>query len=284
MKKDEAKSIAFLLPAIMLALVFVYFPLLKTLIASFFSVSFSGKLKAFTGLANYKALFSRTEFLTSVFVTVRFTLLFVPFNTALVLLAAVLSERERKNSPFFETAFFLPMALSLSSACLVFKFFFNPSIGLINSALGLNIEWLESITAATASLLILCVYLDFGIDYILLITAFKSLDESVTDAAVLDGAGETALLFRIKLPLIKPTLNYVVFMGMRDALLMAVPPMILTEGGPFRATETIVYHYYNLVFRSNSYGQGAAISAIIFLFCALTSITFAFIRRKRGAR
>ncbi len=90
------------------------------------------------------------------------------------------------------------------------------------------------------------------------------------------------MITRIKLPLIKPTLSFIIFMGFKDSLMMSVPPMILTEGGPLKETQTLIYYYYNLVFRSNSYGQGAAISSLIFLFCILVVLAYSFIKRKKA--
>ncbi len=281
MKKAKLKPYLLLLPAILLAGLFVYYPLVKTFISSFFAISFSGKLKSFVGLANYKALFSRTELLHSVLVTLRFALFFVPFNTIIILLTALLCEKERKSSPFFETVFFLPMALSLSSTCLVFKFMFNPSLGIINSIFHLKINWIDSPLAANFSLLTLCIFLDFGINFILFLTALRSIEKDVVSAAVLDGANTFTLIWKIKLPLIKPTLSFIIFMGIKDSLMMSVPPMILTEGGPFKETQTLIYYYYNLVFRSNSYAQGAAISSLIFIVCILAIVIYNAIKSKR---
>ncbi len=176
MKKANYKPYLYLLPAVLLALVFVYYPLIKTFFSSFFAVSFSGKLKSFVALDNYIALFSRSELMHSLWVTIRFTIVFVPLNTIVILLAALLCEKERKSSPIFETIFFLPLALSLSSACLVFKFMFNPSLGIINSAFNLRVNWIDNIVAANFSLIVLCIFLDFGINFILYLTALRSLD------------------------------------------------------------------------------------------------------------
>lgn len=281
MKKTKIKPYLYLAPALLLAFVFVYYPLIKTFISSFFSISFNGKLKNFVFFANYKSLFSRNELAHSIWVTLRFAIFFVPLNTITILFASLLCEKESKASKFFETGFFLPLALSLSSACLVFKFLFNPSLGIINSALHLNINWIDSTAGANVSLLLLCLFLDFGINFILLLSALRSIDKSVIQAALLDGANVWTMVWKIKLPLIKPTLSFIIFMGVRDSLLMTVPPMILTEGGPFNETQTLIYYYYNLVFRSNSYGQGAAICALIFLFCITVSLLYnAFKTRK----
>lgn len=281
MKKAKLLPYFYVLPALFLSLTFVYYPIIKTFIASFFSISFNGKLKSFVFFENYLNIFTRGELFHSMLVTIRFTLLFVPVNTIVILAAVLLCEKQYKGSRFFETAFFLPLTLSLSSACLVFKFMFNPSLGIINSFFHLNINWIDSTIFANISLIILCLFLDFGINFILLISALRSLDVSVIHAALLDGANTFTLITKVKLPLIKPTLSFVFFIGIRDALLMVVPPMILTEGGPFKETQTIVYYYYNLVFRSNSYGMGAAISSLILLTCILCVLVYSSIRKRR---
>ena len=124
----------------------------------------------------------------------------------------------------------------------------------------------------------LSVFLDFGLDYILLLSAYRSIDRSMIEAAEIDGAGGARMLFSIELPQIRPMLLVTVFMAAKDAALISAPVMVLTQGGPFRSTETIMYYYYLEAFRSANVQAGRAISVMM---VALSVLLMALAGRKR---
>ena len=174
------------------------------------------------------------------------------------------------------------MAVSLSAYAIVFSEMFRGRISIINRIFSTDIAWLESPGTAMLVLVILGVFLDFGIDYILLLSAFRSIDKDMIDAARLDGAGPMQSLFLIELPMIKPMLSATVFMAIKDAFLISAPVMVLTEGGPFRSTETVMYYYYLEAFRS---GNRAVESTIATLSVSISIAAMAAISlRRRHAR
>ena len=174
----------------------------------------------------------------------------------------------------------LPMAIGMSSIALIFKYMFRPSVGIVNRILGIDIQWTNDATAAMFSVVFLGVFLDFGLDYLLLLTAMRNLDRGPQEAAMIDGADEWRITTHIRLPMLSPTLFFVLFISIKDALLICAPVMVMTEGGPFRSTQTIVYQYYIEAFKNFNYGSAAAISTIVFILAF--AITMAAMKVDRG--
>ena len=280
MRKGNARPYFYILPALFLAFVFVYTPFIQSVFSSFFSIRQNGTINEFTGLENYRKLFSNEIFRESFANTFSFMILFVPLNIALITAAVLLTESLGKGKKIIETVFMLPMAIGMSSIALIFKYMFRPSIGIINRIIGYDVPWTNNAFCAMLSVAFLGVFLDFGLDYLLLLSALRNLDVSVTQAARLDGASERQVFTKIKLPLISPTLFFILFISIKDALLICAPIMVMTEGGPFRSTQTIVYYYYIEAFRNSNYAAAYSISTAVFIIAALITLISARIERQ----
>ena len=162
----------------------------------------------------------------------------------------------------------------------LFKEIFRGEVSIANRILSTSLLWLDERGSAMAVLVILGLFLDFAIDYILLISSFRSIDRSIIEAAEIDGAGSARMLFQIETPAIKTMLAITIFMALKDAILISAPVMVLTEGGPFRSTETIMYFYYLEAFKSGNRAYESTISSMMVLSSALLMGAIALIRRK----
>ena len=267
--RKTLKAYLFIAPALLIALVFYIYPFLKSFIFSFLTINQRGHITGFAFLENYKTLFRDKAFINSVRNTLRFTILFVPLNTLLTVGAATLTRKTHRFSSIAETIFFTPMAISLSGASLIFSLMFRGRVSIVNRIFHLSIEWLGERAPAMLVLVLLGVFLDFGIDFILLLTALKSNDKSVLEAAELDGAENERLFFCIELPMIKNIVIATVFLAIKDALLIVAPIMIVTEGGPFRSTETMMFYYYIEAFKSGNRAIANTLSVLLVAFAAL---------------
>ncbi|MDD7271627.1 MAG: sugar ABC transporter permease [Spirochaetales bacterium] len=269
MRKKIVKPYLYILPALLLAIVFVYYPFIRSVISSFFNISIKGKLNSFCAIANYKDLFTDEVFYLSLKNTFIFMVMFVPLNTLFVITLVVLTRRKNRLSKVAETVFMLPMTIGLSSAALLFKFMFNETNGVINSLLHLDILWSSKALPARFSLVFLGIFLDISIDYLLLLSAYRNLDKSPIEASMVDGCTPFQVFLYIKLPLLLPTLSFIVFIAIKDALLICAPIMVMTEGGPARSTQTIVYYYYLSAFKNSAFSKAAAISTCVFIIAAI---------------
>lgn len=275
MKSNNLKAYLLLMPSLILAGVFSFFPLAKSIIGSFCTISQQGKIIGFAGLDNFISLFSDKAFVSSIGHTLLFLVIFLPLNTLLILLAAVLTRRKEKHTAIAEYIFLTPMAISLSSMALIFREIFRGRISIINRLFSMDIPWLESPDYAIAVLAFLGVFLDFGIDYILLLSSFRKIDRSIIEAAAIDGSGDIRTLLMIELPEARPMLAVIVFLAIKDAVMISAPVMILTAGGPFRSTETIMYYYYLEAFRSGNHGAETSIATLMAAFSGLMVLALA---------
>ncbi len=277
----QLKPYLFMLPALALAYLFSYRPFFKTIANSFSLVNFSGRIIEFVGFENYRNLFADHNFQISFLNTFRFALFFVPINLVFCLVAALLVYRKRRFTAFNETLFILPMAVAMSSAALVFRALFNPTIGVVNYLLGLSIQWFNDPVWAMFTIIVLGVWMAIGLDFLLLLGALRSVPSQLLEAAEMEGAGAVAKFFRIQLPLISPTILFIVSTRLRDSMLLSGPVLVMTEGGPLRSTQTLVYQMYIEGFSGGNYSKGSAISVVVFLLTFLMILlAFRFERRR----
>ena len=268
-----AKPYLFLLPMLVFAVGFVYYPFLKTIAQSVSVVNFRGELTGFAGLDNFRYLFSRREFSIAMTNTLRLMGINVPVTVAITLLLAWFSARPRRWGPVYETMLALPMTVSMSAITLIFKVLLNPSVGFVNYALGLRLGWYTDRHTAMSGILLLTVWMGIGFNYLLFLSAFRAVPEDMIGSAKLDGAGPLTVLLRIQIPMISPTIMFVACTNMIQAMMTSGPILILTQGGPSRATTTLIYLMYTAGYRSANYGLAAAVSLVAF---AMT-LTFAIL-------
>lgn len=261
---QSIKPYLFLAPILLFAVGFVYYPFLKTLLFSVSTVNARGGITAFAGLENFAYLFSRREFSAALQNTVRLTALNVPVTLVLTLWMAYLCDRKRPLSGVYETLFTLPMAVAMSSVALVFKVLFNPTVGMVNWFLGVECGWLTEKSTALSVILLLTVWMGLGFNFLLFLSAFRGIPVPLIEAAQLDGAGRWSILWRIQLPLLSPTILYVVCTNTVQALMTSGPVLILTQGGPSRSTTTLIYMMYTSGYASSNYGLAACLSLVTF--------------------
>lgn len=258
------KPYLFLLPIVLFAMAFVYYPFIKTFIYSFSRVNFKGEITGFVGLENFSYLLSRRDFKTALGNTLKLTLINVPLTLALTMFLGMLGNNRRRLSGLYETMFTLPMAVSMSAAALIFKVLLNPTVGFINHALGLNIGWFTDRNTAMYGILMLTIWMGIGFDFLLFLSAFRSIPDQLIEAAIIDGASFKDKFLRIQLPLISPTILYVACTNMVLAMMTSGPIIILTQGGPSRSTTTLIYMMYSSGYGSSNYSLAACISIIAF--------------------
>ncbi|MDD4763952.1 MAG: sugar ABC transporter permease, partial [Sphaerochaetaceae bacterium] len=181
---------------------------------------------------------------------------------------------------FNESLFIMPLSVAMSSAAIVFQALFNPTIGVINFLFNVQVQWFNDPKWAMWVIVILCIWMAMGLDFLLLVGALRSIPKEVLEAAELDGSNRLQTFFHIQIPLISPTLMFVIANRLRDSMLLSGPVLVMTEGGPFRSTQTLVYQMYVEGFKSGNYSMGSAISVIVFLLSlAMIAVSFRFERK-----
>lgn len=277
---QAVKPYLFLVPILVFAIGFVYYPFFTTFTHSFSIVNAKGQITGFAGLENFSSLFSRSIFQTALKNSLLLTALNVPLTLVITLGLALLTNKKRRFSSIYETMFTLPMAISMSMAAMIFKVLLNPTVGYLNYALGINIGWFTDKKVALYGILQVTLWMGIAFDFLLFLSAVRGMPEQLIEAATIDGAGPVTRLFRIRLPLLSPTIFYVVCTNMVLAMMTSGPVMIITQGGPARSTTTLIYLMFTSGYGSSNYSLAACVSIISFaLTFGFTALAFVFERR-----
>lgn len=268
-------------PIMVFAVLFVYYPFIKTIINSVCSVNDKGEILGFVGLENFKYVFGRSDFAKALKNSLIITLINVPCTLIITISLARLAAKKRRLSPVYETMFTLPMSISMSAACMIFKSMFSPTLGFVNAFFGLELGWFENRQTALYTCLILTIWMGIGFDFLLFQSAFRAIPKHVMEAADLDGAGFFTRLFKIEVPLISSTIFYVLCTNTVLAMMTSGPMIIITQGGPSRSTTTLMYMMFASGYGSSNYSLAAVVSLVAFVLTfGFTVLSLIFERKK----
>ena len=266
------KPYVMLAPMLLFAIGFCYYPAIKPFLYSLCSVNFKGQITGFVGLENFRYLFTRPDFAKAIQNTLKLALINTPVTILLTLLFARLSAVRKPGRSIYELFFSLPMAVSMSAAALIFKMLLSPAASPVNILPGWNIDWLGNRNTAIWGIMMLTIWMGIGFNYLLFLSAFRNVPQSVMEAAEMDGAGMVRRFFHVELPVISPTLFYVLCTNLVQAVMTSGPIIILTDGGPARSTTTLIFMMYSSGYGSANYSLAACISLITFLITLLFTI------------
>ncbi|GAA0301817.1 multiple sugar transport system permease protein/sn-glycerol 3-phosphate transport system permease protein [Gracilibacillus halotolerans] len=278
------KGLLFLLPSILLFSVFLFYPLAKTIYLSFYLTDASGATTVYVGLENYKQLFISPIFQKSLEVTFLFVVYTVPGTIVISLFLALLANEKLKGIGIFRTIFSSTMGISVAAASVFWMFLFHPTIGWLNQMLATfgvdSIGWLTDPDWALFSVSISTIWMNIGFTFLILLGGLQSIDRYLYESADIDGAGYFYKLRRITIPMLSPTLFFVITVSFINAFQTFGQVDMLTRGGPQNETNVIVYSIYQEAFMN--YKHGAASAQAIILFILILLLTF--IQFKLGER
>ncbi|MFI3214062.1 MAG: sugar ABC transporter permease [Eubacteriales bacterium] len=275
LKKIKVEPYFFLVPTFLIFTLFLFYPFFKTIYLSLYKTDNMGRPKIFVGLDNYISLFTSKSFHNSLWVTLVFVVIVVIGSMALGLFTAVLCNKAFPGIRFFSTAFALPMAIASSSAALIFSIMLNPTIGIVNKLLNVNINWINDPKYALVCVALLTAWLNSGINFLYFSAGLSNIDDTIYERASVDGANSIQQFFRLTLPGIAPIMFYTIVVNIIQAFQSFGQVKILTGGGPGESTNLIVYSIYRDAFFNYKFGSAAAQSVILFvIIMSLTLIMF----------
>ncbi len=275
------EPVLYLAPAFLLLGLFVYYPFFKTVIESFFLVNSMGEIREFIGFENYINVLHNTKFIQAIFNTLKFVVFTVPFSVGLSFVLAMISSKKRRLSPLYETMFSLPMAMSTSVAAMIFELMFSPTLGIVNGLTGLNVQWLSDKNTALGVVIFIQVWMNLGYNYLFILSAIRGLPVEILEAADLDGATSWRRAVKIVMPMVSPTLFFLLCNSLAKMLMMSGLSLILTEGGPNGTTETMISFMYKQLTENANYNAAYA-SAIIAFLIPLVATIITFMYEKKG--
>ncbi len=260
---------AYLLPALLIFVVFTLYPFVLTCVQSVFTTNAKGDLIGFGGLDNYVRLFQSALYRISLKNTIVYIVLTVPGTMVLSLGMALLTSRDRKGMGIFRTIFTLTMGISVAAASMFWTFMFHPTMGLLNTAIemfgGEKIGWLTDMDIAIVSISIVTIWMNTGYCYLILLGGLKSIDKTYYECADIAGVSGWQRLKRVTLPLLSPFLFYVLVISVVNAFQSFGVIDMMTHGGPANSTNLLVYSIYEDVFVNYNYSFAAAQGVVLFV-------------------
>lgn len=283
--KNFIAAMLFLAPSLIIFILFVFIPLLKTIQLSLYLTDPIGRMAAFVGLENYQRIFEERDLYNSLRVSLTFSIYVVPTTIILALFLAVLSNVRLRMITIYRVIFSSTIAVSGAITSLIFLFLYNPISGVLNYILDLvglpRVQWLVSEASALASVSAVTVWLNLGFCTVILLAALQGISQELYESATIDGAGFWSSFRHITVPMISPTIFFLLVVQTLNALQTFTQINILTKGGPVESTNVIVYLIYRAFYFNNQYGIAAALSMILFLIMlVLTIIQFGVIERR----
>ncbi|MFB6365024.1 carbohydrate ABC transporter permease [Paenibacillus elgii] len=283
--KEASLAYAFLLPSLLLFVIFLFYPLLKSIYLSLHLTDPRGRIAAFAGLDNFTELLTSDKFFESLKVTLSFTVLTVPVGIALALLLAALSQGKLRGMKSFQFVFSLPVAISVGTGSVIWMMLYHPTLGTLNyflTLLGVEpVRWLTDPAWALVSVSIMTIWMNLGFNYIVLLSGLQSVPEEIYDSAKIDGSGPLRTFFQLTVPLVSPTLFFVGIVSVIQAFQSFGQIHILTKGGPMNSTDVIVFNIYQDAFVNFRFGIGSAQALILFaIVLILTLLQYHFLERK----
>ena len=268
----------FIAPAGVLLAVFLLWPVVRTVQLSAYASDLIGNPTRFVGLGNYISSLTDPSFSTTVGISILIALLGTALATTSAVVVVVLLRRPLIGQRLFTVVFSLPFAYSAASASVVFAGLFAPSVGALNILLsGFGVTgpaWLATQGAAIWAVAIATAWYEFGFAFLVLTAAIRDIPPEIVEAGQLDGAGSFTLAGRVLLPLMKPSILFLVVTQTISGLQAFAQVQVLTRGGPAGGTTTLVYRVYQLAFGNGVPDFGRASVTAIALIVVIALITF----------
>ncbi|MED4203698.1 carbohydrate ABC transporter permease [Neobacillus mesonae] len=273
--REWLTSYLFLLPALSFFLIFVVTPMVKGIYISFFN--YTGAKFDFIGLENYTYLFHNEVFLKALRNTVMLVVAAVPIVIIFSLFVSmnIYKKSERLRS-FFRAIFYLPAVSSVVSITVVWGWIYHPNFGVLNyitSLFGIQpISWLGDARFALAAIIVVLITTSVGQPIILYTASLGNIPSTYIEAAEIDGANNWQIFRKIIWPLLMPTSLYVIIITTINSFQCFALIKLLTAGGPFYSTTTIMYEVYEKAFTLAQYGIASAMGVILAIVIVTISI------------
>jgi ABC-type sugar transport system permease subunit len=270
----------FALPFVLIFTIFLAGPIVAALVLSFTDFGLRDLRNPlgtdFIGLDNYVELFGDATFWQSLFNTAYFVVVGVPLTLTVGLAAAVALDRgiDRFRTAF-RVGYYLPVVTSIVAIAVVWRYVLNPDVGLVNMALGaVGIDgpnWLANPTLAMPAIIAMGVWRNLGFAMVVFLAGLQTIPRSLYEAAAIDGAGRWQSFRHITLPMLRPTILFMVVITTIGYLQLFEEPFVMTDGGPLDRTLSVSMYMYRQGFEFFHQGYAAAIAYVLFLHVAIVA-------------
>jgi len=273
-------------PTMIGLLVLNIIPIFQTLYLSFFKSGAFGKGNIFVGLDNYKTLLGDAQVWQALRNTLVYAGLVVPITIVIAMLIAVLLNGRLKGKGIYRTIYFIPMVAAPAAVTMMWKWLYNHQFGLINHLLGnlgiSKVNWIDDPNVAMISIVIIGVWSTIGYSMVLLLAGLQEIPRDYYEAAQIDGASPVKQFFKITLPLVSPTLFFVLVTSIITAMQVfdVIYMMIDVKSPSYESTVSLVYLFYNNSFKYSNKGYGSAIVILLLLIIMIITVIQTKLQKK----
>ena len=273
-KNEAAWGLFFVAPTMIGLIVLNFYPIAYTVYQSFMKTGDFGMGNIFVGLSNYQQVLAGSEFWGALLNTFKYALIEVPFSVCIALVLAVFLNRKIAFRGGYRTIFFLPMVAAPAAVAMVWKFLYNQQFGLLNNVFHTTTEWISDPNIAWISIGVIGVWSIVGYNMILFLSGLQEIPHDYYEAADIDGATGIKQFFNITIPLLSPTIFFIVQTRIIGALQVfdLVYMVMDNTNRALKSVQSVVYIFYQHAFTYNDRGYGAAI--VVCMLAIIMVITF----------
>ena len=266
-------------PAVIAALMISCFAIVYCIVISFFKWDLIADTRTFVGLYNYQYIFQDPIFLQALSNTVTYAIFIVIIGTALKVLLGVFLNKNTPAHNFVQTVMFTPHIIASVAIAVVFRYMMMPEGGVFNTILGWfglpPSGWYMAQESALASLIFIALWHGLGYGVLIAISGLRAIPDYVYEAARLDKSSKATTMMKITMPLLSPTIFYLLITTCVGAFTTYDIVDLMTQGGPNNATMMLTYYIYEQGIRFMHYGRAMAAAVILMIICSsLTLLSF----------
>lgn len=253
----------FILPALAGTVIFIIIPVICSFGLSFVKWDLLNPME-FVGLANYREIFSEPLFYKIFWNTIVFAVSTSVFGVIIPLVLACILNSKIRGSEFYKTAYFLPFITPMIVIGVIWEWIFDPNIGLLNNILHIHINWLYDPHYAMFAMIIVSVWKLIGYNMVIFLSALSGISQSMFEAAKIDGANSFQTFKNVTVPLLSPSIFFVVIITAISSFQVFDLIYLMTQGGPLDSTNVLVYAIYKNAFEYFNAGKASAIAYVLF--------------------
>lgn len=269
----------FILPAFIGTIIFIVIPVICSFGLSFAKWDLLNPIE-FVGFANYLELLSDKLFFKILVNTFVFALSTSILGVIIPLVLAAILNRKIRGSEFYKTAYFLPFITPMIVIGIIWEWIFDPNIGLLNQFLHLHINWLYDTNFAMPALIMVSVWKLIGYNMVIFLSALSGVSQSLFEAAQIDGADAFQTFKNVTIPLLSPTIFFVVIITAISSFQIFDLIYLMTQGGPLDSTNVIVYAIYKNAFEYFNIGKASAMAYVLFVIILILTLIQWNLRKK----
>lgn len=275
----QMSALIFLLPALLGTLIFIVIPVICSFGLSFVQWDLLNPIK-FVGFENYREIFHDGLFYKILGNTIVFALSTSFLGVIIPLILASILNTKIRGSEFFKGAYFLPFITPMVVVGVVWAWIFDPNIGLLNQMLHLHLNWLYDSKLAMPALIVVSVWKLVGYNMIIFLSSLSAISQSLFEAAKIDGANSFQIFKNVTIPMLSPTIFFVVIITAISSFQVFDLIYLMTQGGPFDSTNVLVYTIYKNAFEYFNVGKASAIAYVLFVIILVLTLIQWSLRKK----